>query len=128
MINALPETLSILLAEDNLINQKVAQSIFKNIGYEIEIAKNGLEAVDSVEERNFDVVFMDLLMPEMDGFQAAQIIRENGHTIPIVALSADDTDETKNAAFEAGMNDYLMKPARVEGIKKLLIKLFSSTI
>ncbi len=128
MINALPETLSILLAEDNLINQKVAQSIFKNIGYEIEIAKNGLEAVEIMEQREFDVIFMDLLMPEMDGFQAAEIIRENGHTLPIVALSADDTDETKNAAFEAGMNDYLMKPARVEGIKKLLIKLFSSTI
>jgi two-component system sensor histidine kinase/response regulator len=128
MINALPETLSILLAEDNLINQKVAQSIFKNIGYEIEIAKNGMEAVDIVEKRKFDVVFMDLLMPEMDGFQAAQEIREKGHTLPIVALSADDTDETKNAAFEAGMNDYLMKPARVEVIKKLLIKLFSSSI
>ena len=128
LINALPETLSILLAEDNLINQKVAQSIFKNIGYEIEIAKNGLEAVDIMEERKFDVIFMDLLMPEMDGFQAAQKIRENGHTLPIVALSADDSDETKNAAFEAGMNDYLMKPARVEGIKQLLIKLFSSKI
>ncbi len=128
MINALPEELSILLAEDNLINQKVAQSIFKNIGYEIEIAKNGIEAVEIMEERNFDVIFMDLLMPEMDGFQAAEKIRENGHTLPIVALSADDTDETRNAAFEAGMNDYLMKPARVEGIKKLLIKLFSSTI
>jgi len=128
LINALPETLSILLAEDNLINQKVAQSIFKNIGYEIEIAKNGLEAVEILENKEFDVVFMDLLMPEMDGFQAAQKIREKGHTLPIVALSADDTDETKNAAFEAGMNDYLMKPARVEGIKKLLIKLFSSTI
>ncbi len=128
MINALPETLSILLAEDNLINQKVAQSIFKNIGYEIEIAKNGIEAVDIVEKQKFDVVFMDLLMPEMDGFEAAEKIRENGHTFPIVALSADDSDETKNAAFEAGMNDYLMKPARVEGIKKLLIKLFSSTI
>jgi signal transduction histidine kinase/CheY-like chemotaxis protein len=128
MINALPETLSILLAEDNLINQKVAQSIFKNIGYEIEIAKNGIEAVNIVEKQKFDVVFMDLLMPEMDGFEAAEKIRENGHTFPIVALSADDSDETKNAAFEAGMNDYLMKPARVEGIKKLLIKLFSSTI
>ncbi|MEZ5069970.1 MAG: ATP-binding protein [Bacteroidales bacterium] len=69
MVNALPETLSILLAEDNLINQKVAQSIFKNIGYEINIAKNGKEAVDLVEEGSYDVVFMDLLMPEMDGSQ-----------------------------------------------------------
>ncbi len=128
MINALPETLSILLAEDNLINQKVAQSIFKNIGYEIEIAKNGKEAVELVEKQKFDVIFMDLLMPEMDGYQAAEQIREAGHTLPIVAMSANETDEIRRAAFEVGMNDYLMKPARVESIKQLLIKLFSTTI
>jgi CheY-like chemotaxis protein len=128
MINALPEALSILLAEDNLINQKVAQSIFKNIGYEIEIAKNGAEAVEMMQKHKFDVIFMDLLMPEMDGYQAAELIREAGYTLPIVAMSADETDETRKAAFEAGMNDYLMKPARVESIKKLLIKLFSKTI
>ncbi|MEA3462059.1 MAG: response regulator, partial [Bacteroidota bacterium] len=128
MINALPEELSILLAEDNLINQKVAQSIFKNIGYEIEIAKNGAEAVELVEKQKFDVLFMDLLMPEMDGFQATEEIRAAGHKLPIVALSADETDETRKAAFEAGMNDYLMKPTRVESIKHLLIKLFSKTI
>jgi len=114
--------------EDNLINQKVAQSIFKNIGYEIEIAKNGLEAVELMEKQRFDVIFMDLLMPVMDGYQAAERIREAGHTLPIVAMSADETDETRKAAFEAGMNEYLMKPARVERIKQLLIKLFSKTI
>jgi len=128
MINALPEELSILLAEDNLINQKVAQSIFKNIGYEIEIAKNGAEAVEQVEKQKYDVIFMDLLMPEMDGFEATEEIRAAGHKLPIVALSADETDETRKAAFEAGMNDYLMKPTRVESIKHLLIKLFSQTI
>jgi signal transduction histidine kinase/CheY-like chemotaxis protein len=128
MINALPDALSILLAEDNLINQKVAQSIFKNIGYEIEIARNGAEAVEMLQKQKFDVIFMDLLMPEMDGYQAAERIREAGYTLPIVAMSADETDETRKAAFEAGMNDYLMKPARVESIKKLLIKLFSKTI
>ncbi len=128
MINALPEELSILLAEDNLINQKVAQSIFKNIGYEIEIAKNGREAVERVEKQKFDVIFMDLLMPEMDGYQATEEIREAGNTLPIIAMSADETDDTRKAAFEAGMNDYVMKPVRVEGIKQLLIKLFSTKI
>ena len=128
MINALPDELSILLAEDNLINQKVAQSIFKNIGYEIEIAKNGVEAVDLMEKQKFDVLFMDLLMPEMDGYQAAEEIRAAGHTLPIVAMSADETDEARKAAFESGMNDYLTKPTRVESIKHLLIKLFSKTI
>ncbi len=128
MINALPQELSILLAEDNLINQKVAQSIFKNIGYEIEIAKNGAEAVELVEKQKFDILFMDLLMPEMDGYEAAEKIRAAGHKLPIVALSADESEETRKAAFEAGMNDYLMKPTRVESIKHLLIKLFSKTI
>jgi signal transduction histidine kinase/CheY-like chemotaxis protein len=128
MINALPTELSILIAEDNLINQKVAQSIFKNIGYEIEIAKNGLEAVQLMEKSNYDVVFMDLLMPEMDGYQATSEIRKAGHTMPVIAMSADETDETRVAAFEAGMNEYLMKPARVESIKQLLIKLFSTTV
>jgi signal transduction histidine kinase/CheY-like chemotaxis protein len=128
MINALPDELTILLAEDNLINQKVAQSIFKNIGYEIDIVKNGAEAVEQVDKEEYDVLFMDLLMPEMDGFQATEIIRAAGHKLPIVALSADETDETRKAAFEAGMNDYLMKPVRVENIKHLLIKLFSTTI
>ncbi|MFO7934856.1 MAG: response regulator [Bacteroidales bacterium] len=128
MLNALPSELAILLAEDNLINQKVAQSIFKNIGYEIDIAKNGREAVELLEKKEYDVVFMDLLMPEMDGYQAAEEIRKAGQTLPIVAMSADEDDDTRAAAFRAGMNEYVMKPARVENIKQLLIKLFSTTV
>ncbi|HER08756.1 MAG TPA: response regulator [Bacteroides sp.] len=128
MLNALPTELAILVAEDNLINQKVAQSIFKNIGYEIDIARNGREAVVLMEEKSYDVVFMDLLMPEMDGYQATEEIRRTGHTLPIVAMSADEDDHTREAAFRAGMNEYVSKPARVENIKQLLIKLFSTTI
>ena len=128
MINALPSELSILIAEDNLINQKVAQSIFKNIGYEIEIAKNGKVAVEMMEKDKYDVVFMDLLMPEMDGYQATEAIRKAGYTLPIIAMSADEDEKLRAAALKAGMNDYVMKPARVESIKQLLIKLFSKTI
>ena len=128
MINALPSELCILIAEDNLINQKVAQSIFKNIGYEIELAKNGREAVEMMEKNKYDVVFMDLLMPEVDGYQATQQIRQAGYTLPIIAMSAAEDDKTRAAAFKAGMDDYVMKPARVESIKQLLIKLFSTTI
>ncbi|MFH0759350.1 MAG: response regulator [Bacteroidota bacterium] len=128
MLNALPEQLSILLAEDNLINQKVAQSIFKNIGYEIDIAKNGSEAVKMIDEGKYDVVFMDILMPEMDGYQATQQIRQKGYTLPVIAMSADEDDIIRKAAFDAGMNEYVLKPARVENIKQLLIKLFSTTI
>jgi len=128
MLNALPEQLSILLAEDNLINQKVAQSIFKNIGYEIDIARNGKEALEFLENQEYDVVFMDLLMPEMDGYQATREIRKKGKQIPVIAMSADEDQVTRNAAFEAGMNEYVTKPARVENVKQLLIKLFSTTV
>ncbi len=128
MLNALPSELSILIAEDNLINQKVAQSIFKNIGYEIDIAKNGREAVELMETTKYDIIFMDLLMPEMDGYQATELIRKSGHTLPVIAMSADEDDIIRAAAFKAGMNDFVMKPARVETIKHLLIKFFSTTI
>jgi signal transduction histidine kinase/CheY-like chemotaxis protein len=128
MLNKLPDELSILLAEDNLINQKVAQSIFKNIGYEIQIARNGREALERIEKEKFDVVFMDLLMPEMDGYQATLEIRKKGFSLPIIAMSADEDDITRTAAFDAGMNEFVMKPARVEKIKQLLIKLFSTSI
>ncbi len=128
LINTLPVDLKILCAEDNLINQKVAKSIFKNIGYEIDLAKNGLEAVEMVAKTKYDVVFMDLLMPELDGLEATEAIRKAGYEQPIVAMSADDDEESREAAFSAGMNDYLNKPARVESVKQLLIKFFSTSI
>jgi CheY-like chemotaxis protein len=71
---------------------------------------------------------MDLLMPEMDGYEATRQIRSSGYTLPVIAMSADEDDETRAAAFKAGMNEYVRKPARVENIKQLLIKLFSTTI
>ena len=127
-LNSLPEELSILLVEDNLINQKVAQSIFKNIGYEIELAKNGAEAITLTGEKEYDIIFMDLFMPEVDGFEATERIRKNGIEIPIIAMSADSDDERKAEAIEVGMDDYLTKPVKVETVKLLLIKLFSSSV
>lgn len=127
-LNALPKDLSILLAEDNLINQKVAQTIFKNIGYEIDLVKNGKEAVELAGKNNYDIIFMDLLMPELDGFQATEELRKAGIKIPIIAMSADSDEQRKADALLAGMEDFVPKPARVENIKKLLIKLFSTSI
>lgn len=128
MLNALPDELRILMAEDNLINQKVAQSIFKNIGYEIELASNGEEAVEMASKKEFDIIFMDLFMPEVNGFEATEKIREKGIKTPIIAMSADDTDERKAEAINIGMDDYLMKPARVETVKQILMKRFSTTV
>ncbi len=127
-LNTLPENLSILLVEDNMINQKVAQSIFKNIGYEIELAKNGAEAIKLTSEKEYDIIFMDLFMPEVDGFEATEKIRKNGIKTPIIAMSADSGDERKTNAINAGMDEYLMKPAKVETVKLLLIKMFSISV
>jgi CheY-like chemotaxis protein len=126
-LNSLPEKLSILLVEDNLINQKVAQSIFKNIGYEIELAKNGAEGIAKTAEKEYDIIFMDLFMPEVDGFEATEQIRKNGIKTPIIAMSAETDDDRKSDAINAGMDGYLDKPVKVETVKQLLIKMFSSS-
>jgi len=128
ILNALPAHLSILLVEDNLINQKVAQSIFKNIGYEIEIVPNGSEAIDKTKKQEYDIIFMDLFMPEVDGFEAAEQIRKNGIQTPIIAMSADADDQRKAKSVLVGMDDYLPKPARLETVKQLLIKMFSTSV
>ena len=114
--------------EDNLINQKVAQSIFKNIGYEIELAKNGAEAITMTSEKKYDIIFMDLFMPEVDGFEATVQIRKNGIKTPIIAMSADSDDQRKADSILVGMDEYLEKPAKVETVKQLLIKMFSTSV
>lgn len=125
---SLPKHLSILLVEDNIINVKVAQAIFKNIGYEIDLASNGAEALNMTKEKEYDIIFMDLYMPEVDGFEAAQKMRERGLKIPIIAMSANIEDQRKADSVIAGMDDYLSKPVKVEQVKQMLIKIFSKSI
>lgn len=124
-LNKLKKDIKILLAEDNIINQRVAQTIFKNLGYEITIAQNGKECVDKIKENTFDIVFMDIMMPEKDGLEATAEIRSMGYQLPIIAMTANAREEDKTQAFNSGMNDYLAKPVRIEEIKKVLIRWFS---
>ena len=112
--------LNILLAEDNIFNRKVIQGLFKKLGFEIDFAENGLQAVKMLKEETYDIVFMDLLMPEMDGIQAVIEIRKQGLKLPIIALTADENRYTLNAAMEAGFDDYLIKPASAERLRKIL--------
>ncbi|MCF8345562.1 MAG: response regulator [Bacteroidales bacterium] len=127
-LSALPDSLNILLVEDNVINQKVVQSVFKHLGYEIELANNGAEAISIIKKKTYDLIFMDLFMPEMDGFETARHLRKQGIKTPIIAMSADKDDERKADSVLAGMDDFLAKPVKVEDIKKLLNKLFSSLV
>ena len=126
-LNKLNKNIQILVAEDNIINQKVAQTIFKNLGYEILIAQNGKDCVKKIKEKKFDIIFIDIMMPELDGLEATAEIRSMGNKIPIVAMTANAREEDKMKAFDSGMNHYLSKPVRIEEIKEVLIKYFSET-
>jgi PAS domain S-box-containing protein len=127
-INELNPDLRILVAEDNSINQKVARTLFKNIGYEIEIAQNGLEVLEKIGKAKYDIIFMDVMMPEMDGLQATREIRQKGNNIPIIAMTANIAKEERTNALNSGMDDYVTKPVRIDVVKKILIKLFSKEL
>jgi len=119
--------LSILLAEDNLFNRKVNQTLFKSLGFEVDLAQNGNEVIRKVKGRNYHIIFMDLLMPELDGFETASMLREMNLKIPIVALTAVETEDARKHAFESGFNYYLVKPAAIGDISKILLELFSES-
>ncbi len=132
IINKSARELNILLAEDNLVNQKVAISLLKLMGHKVEVARNGKEAVQKYSTGNYDLILMDLSMPEMDGIQAARTIREmearekKNRKIPIIAVTANVLKEDKDRCLEAGMNDFLSKPFKPEALKSMLEKFFKS--
>jgi PAS domain S-box-containing protein len=116
--------LRILLAEDNAVNQKLALRLFSLMGYDVDVAANGLEAVDAVERQPYDVVFMDVQMPEMDGLEATRQIRarrpDSGPRI--VAMTANAMEGDREACIAAGMDDYVGKPIRVHELLEALEK------
>jgi signal transduction histidine kinase/DNA-binding response OmpR family regulator len=116
--------LRILLAEDNVVNQKLALRILERLGYRADIASNGLEAVQSVERQTYDVILMDVQMPEMDGLDATRNIRRLAQvTQPhIVAMTANAMEGDREMCLAAGMNDYVSKPIRVNELVKALLK------
>lgn len=115
--------LSILLAEDNPINQIVASSILDEMAYKVEIAENGRQAIEALRAKPFDVIFMDMQMPELDGLSATRLIRAefpaNRQPI-IIAMTANAMESDKNACLAAGMNDYISKPILPEAIEAAL--------
>jgi len=125
IVRKIKSNLSILVAEDNEINIRVAQTIFSNLGYSIDIAKNGAEAAEKVRTGNYDIVFMDLVMPEKDGIQATVEIRSAGYSMPIVAMTATASVKSKTKAISSGMNDYIVKPVKIDAIRSILIKWFA---
>ena len=106
---------SVLLAEDNLTNQMIAAAILNKIGLKVEVVDNGLKAVRKLETQAYDIVLMDLQMPEMDGLQATQMIRSPqsqvvNHRVPIIAMTANALQGDREKCLDAGMDDYISKP------------------
>lgn len=118
--------LNILLAEDNLINQKLTLRLLEKNGHSVDIAENGKVAVEMWQRNKYDVVLMDVLMPEMDGFEATEQIRklekESGRRTPIIALTANAMKGDREKCLGIGMDDYLPKPLKMNDLKTLLDK------
>lgn len=116
-----PQPLSILLAEDNIVNQKVTLQMLSRLGYQADVAGNGKKALEWMERKKYDVVLMDILMPEMDGLEATRMIRQLWPDGPkIIAMTASVLTGERDQCFEAGMDGFISKPARLEELKDAL--------
>jgi CheY-like chemotaxis protein len=117
--------LRILLAEDNLVNQKLALRLLGQMGYTADVAVNGLQAVECVAAQPYDVVLMDVQMPEMDGLEASRRITakwQPNERPRIVAMTASAMQGDREACLAAGMDDYVTKPIRVDALVQALIQ------
>lgn len=120
---AIQHPLDILIAEDNLINQKLIVKILNKLGYSPDLANHGREALDLLDQKNYDVILMDMQMPELDGLATTRIIRQSYHNQPvIIALTANALSEDRDQCYNAGMDDYLSKPINIEELLTALKK------
>jgi CheY-like chemotaxis protein len=117
--------LRILVAEDNVVNQKLALRLLQQMGYRADLASNGIEAIESVERQTYDVVLMDVQMPELDGLDASRRITEKlppGQRPRIIAMTANAMQGDREACIAAGMDDYIAKPIRVDQLVAALVR------
>ena len=112
--------LKILVVEDNAINRKVVSKMLRSLGYSSEVAENGRQCLERLESESFDIVLMDIQMPEVDGYEATAALRRRGDTTWITALTADAMPEDPMRCRIAGMNDYLSKPIRTDTLRAAL--------
>lgn len=115
--------LKILVVDDDVLNRRLMKVLLTHEGYQVDVAANGMEAFDAVKFQKFDIVFMDLRMPGMDGLEASRRIREwedEGEHTFIVGLTASYLPEEGPRMFEAGIDNYVSKPFQMEHIKRML--------
>jgi CheY-like chemotaxis protein len=114
----------VLVAEDNAVNQLLVKRMFEKLGYHIDLAGNGREAVNMANALPYDIIFMDCSMPVLDGYQATAALRESERSgtrhIPIVALTANAMAEDRARCLAAGMDDHISKPVLIDDIRNAL--------
>lgn len=113
-----------LVADDNQINRQVAAIFLSDLGFEVNLAADGVEAIQAFKSRSYDMVFLDCQMPHIDGFEVAQIVKEiqrrKGISVPIVALTADAVEGSREQCLARGMDDYLSKPIEPQALERLI--------
>ena len=119
--------------EDNLTNQKAAKRFIEKLGYRVNVVFNGKEAVEVLKYSHYDLIFMDIQMPEMDGIEATKIIRNpesevKNHNIPIIAMTAHALKGDRERMLDAGMDDYIAKPIRTKELAIVLERQLSANI
>ena len=113
---------TVLLVEDNAINQEVALAQLRQFGLDVVLAENGADALQRLGEHVFDLVLMDIQMPVMDGYEATRLLRQQGYTLPVIALTAAAMVEDQRKALDVGMDDHLGKPIESRELQRVLIK------
>jgi CheY-like chemotaxis protein len=114
--------LSLLLVEDNPLNVLVAQTMLENNGARVDVATNGVEALERLDAKRHQLILMDLHMPVMDGYEATVLLRERGETLPIIALTASMPKEVENEAFAAGLNGVIVKPFSPDELYRVILQ------
>jgi signal transduction histidine kinase/DNA-binding response OmpR family regulator len=122
---ALDYPFNMLVAEDNLMNQKLIMRVLNKLGYRPDLANDGQEVLDMMQQKTYDLILMDMQMPNIDGLEATRIIRQKYGSKPLIsAMTANAMSEDKDSCFEAGMDDYISKPISIEVLMNKLVELF----
>jgi CheY-like chemotaxis protein len=126
-----PETIKkdigILIVEDNKMNQKVIGTMLNTLGYSCDFAEDGYEGFLKAKNKKYDLILMDLILPEMNGFDSARKILAIDKSVLIVAFSADNMPDTRKKAELSGIREFVAKPVRIEDLKKLFARYFKKT-
>jgi signal transduction histidine kinase/CheY-like chemotaxis protein len=123
-ISNIKSDISILIVEDNKMNQKVISTMLKTLGHSCDIADDGYTGFNMVKNKKYDLIFMDLIMPEMNGYDSARKILTIDKKILIVAFTADNMPDAKRKAELSGIKEFIAKPVRIEELKRLFVKYF----